>query len=40
MEEQTYPSREVLVSCGVMILTAGFFITFLGIVAAVIIFWS
>jgi hypothetical protein len=40
MKEETYPVRGALVSCGVMILTAGLFVISLGLVAALIIFWS
>jgi len=38
--EESYPYREALVSCGVMILTAGLFMALLGIAAILIVFWS
>jgi hypothetical protein len=38
--EEVYPLREALVSCAVMILTAGMFIAVISIAAVLIIFWS
>jgi len=38
--EEPYPSREALVSCAVMVTTAGLFTALFSIVAVFVVFWS
>jgi hypothetical protein len=41
MDEKTYPLRETLLSCGVMLMTAGFMVILLSLIAVlVVVFWS
>ena len=41
LNQRTYPLREALLSCGVMLMTAGLTVVLLGLVAAfLVIFWS
>jgi hypothetical protein len=40
MEEEPYPWREALISCGVLTLTAGLMLSLLVMAAALVLIWS